>query len=455
MGDHEPTHALIKQDANHPSTSTTRDLTSNKPLRYYLNTHLTDEEILTGDTKLLIQERLLQVSATHTAEEIASSVNTGPSRSLQALTPKLVYHRIHTACHSVANRNNTSFDMVKRALNNARIESGVKSRINASLGRAVSMEAPPQDPPTTSHTKPGLIESDTFLTDIEDDATNYLGDFFSTPSTLRSANPLFKRMPKGGSKLPENEDLIRLAAQHTVMEIVEMIQNADAGTTITNTKISARIMDALSMFSVARELPREVVKREFEFAKQANGVVARHYEKISKKRKASTLAKSKDKGSSYSGVRLKSPKSLSKRKRGSYFLEEEKEEEDKEDQLLPLLRTPGNRGLATPASERDSDKDSLMSDSDDATVSWINSPSYAKSKLVAATPDSDTYSESSEMEEKVPRQCLSRDEAAMILLEMRWLGEQDLSDEGAGLVLLRMKAEAQDVMMGMPNDLYD
>lgn len=455
MSDHTPTHHTVGQNATHRSIDknlsapSSQDLTSDSPLHNYINTHLTDEEILNGDPKLITGERILQVSAAHTAEEIANVANAG--RTLHVLTPKLVYHRIHTACHSVASKTNTTFAMVKHAFNKARVESGVKGRINASLGRAVSAGAATNDASGLAK-KPELKGSDTSLTDVEDDATScvkYLGDFFSSESTMRATNPLFKRIAKGGSKLPENEDLIRLAARHTVMEIVEMVQDSDPSTNITNTKISARIMDALSMFSIARELPRDVVKREFEMAKQANGVVARHYEKISTKRKATTLAR-KVAPRPDSGIQIASPNSPRKRKRVSSI------SPDEEDiNLLPMQWTTGTRGLATPLSDSNAEEDTFMSDSDDATVAWLDSPSYAKYKPRVATPKSDIYSDSSEVKVDIPEQCLTRDQAAMILLEMRWLEGSSLTDEGAALVLLKIQAEAQDVLMGIPADLNE
>lgn len=438
MCDQPSTHATTEQHANQlftPKSLSTavseqsQDLTSASPLDSYINTRSTDEEILTGDPKLITQERILQVSATHTAEEISSKVNTG--QHPQALTPKLVYHRIHTACHSVATKNNTSFEMVKLALNNARIESGVKARINATLGRAVSVE------PSIGGVGEAQNGSDTSnLTEIDDASTTYLGDFFSTPSTLRASNPLFKRLAKGGSKLPENEDLIRLASKHTVMEIVQMVQDADPMTSISNTKVSARIMDALSLFAIARSLPREVVKKEFEIAKQANGVVARHYEKISTKRKATTLARKADLRQD-SATMFVSPKS-----------EKQDSSELNEEDSMEIQEPP------TPSSDAE---DAWMKNWDGNTeASWIDSPRFDKYKNAPTTSESDLdIADSEMMEEDSTKECLSQEQAAMILLEMRWLNEPDLSEEGAALVLLKIRAEAQDVTMGMPSDLND
>lgn len=438
--------------------SKSQDFTSiHTPLDSYINTHLTDEEILQGDPKLITQERILQVSTTHTAEEIASKVNT-PDKP-HALTPKLVYHRIHTACHSVASKNNTSFNMVKLALNNARIESGVKARINATLGRATAAETPSYDvvaPAAGKKVNEKGSDASQALTEVDDTTTSYLGDFFSTDSTMRAANPLFKRIAKGGSKLPENEDLIRLAAKYTVMEMVQMVQDADPTTTITNTKISARIMDALSLFATARALPRDVVKKEFEIAKQANGVVARHYEKISTKRKATTKAR-KEVVKRETGAKVVSLKMQGKKKRASpeaeLSIEGDQQEDDDDLDLAPMQWTAGTREAVTPSPEPASEEDTPMTDSDDETVAWLDSPTYAKYK--PATPESDIYSADYEMEDETKEECLTREQAANVLLEMRWLSEPELTDEGAALILMKLHAEAQDIQMGMPADLND
>lgn len=456
MNNQQPAETTTKQHANHLFTSKagtdtdqSQDLTlGDIHLDSYINTQLTDDEILNGDPKLITQERVLQVSATHTAEEIARKVNTG--RNSRALTPSLVYHRIHTACQSVASRHNTSFDMVKTALNNARLESGVKARINATLGRAVSAEASMSEAsgPSKKEVKSGSDVST--LTSIDDSPSNYLGDFFSTDSTLGVANPLFRRIAKGGgSKLPENEDILRLAAKYTVLEMVEMVQNAHPELGITNTKISARIMDALSLVASSRGLGRDAVKHEFELAKAANGVKTRHYGKISKKRKATTKAR-KEAMRHDSVTKIASPEQRTNKR--------ELSPEDGDNIVVASrIRPP-----LTPSSDVPDEEDTPMtSDSDDDTVAWVDSPTYAKYKprQPFATPGlADPFADVEMDEGGGPEECLTDEEAAMVLMEMRFLDRADspqreLSEEGAALILLKIQAEAQNVMMdrGVPS----
>lgn len=445
---------LFKSKAAFTATQS-QDFTSYLPLHSYINTGLTDEEILNGDSKFITQEHILQVSTTHTAEEIANRVSTADDHP--ALTPKLTYHRINTACKSVAIRNDIPFEMVKMALNNARIESGVMARIHATLGRAAGTGDASNIDVAMPSKKGNNKGSDTSLTEIDDSKVNYLGDFFSSDSTMRAANPLFKRIAKGGSKLPENEDLIRLAARYTVREMVEMVQDADPMTTITNTKISARIMDALSMFATARALPRDVVKKEFEIAKQANGVVMRHYQKIGDRRKKTTGAKKagivKKKTVSFVSpptvIRSKSESSEEGESFKEYYAEEGEDELDQ----LPLQWT-SNQDSATPSPELDYENDTLMTDdSDEDTINWLDDPEYAQYKL--ASSQSDIYSENLEMEKRVAKESFAREEAAIALLEMRWKDEPELDDEGAAMVLMRIHAEAQKILKGVDARMKD
>jgi hypothetical protein len=394
------------------------------------------------DPKNITQDRILQISATHTAEEIASKVNTGLYPNTNPLTPKLVYHRIHTACRSIATRKNITFDMVKAALNTARIESGVKARINATLGRGTPAEAYSDAGPLNPNTKQPTKQptSDASFTDLDDlqIPPSYLSNFFSSQTSAMGAkNPLFKRIAKGSggnnNKLPENEDLLLLASKHTIKEIVEMVQAQDAMTTVTNTKVSARIMDALTLMATARELPREVVKREFEVAKQANGVVKRHYGHVSSRRKAGTRAKREGKRVGEEEIEVPGAR---KGSRGVVV-----EEED----LNPVERsnTPPEALFSTPDAE-DEDEEGMSDGSDDmsdATLPWLESPTFAK---FITRELEDPSVQDGDGGKDDGKECLTREEAARILLNMAGRLSEE---EDAALILMEM-SRSEDVRMG-------
>ncbi|CZT23946.1 uncharacterized protein RCC_09662 [Ramularia collo-cygni] len=129
-------------------------------------------------------------------------------------------------------------------------------------------------------------------------------------------------------------------------------------------------------------------------------------------------------------------------------------EGEEEDDLDLLQWTAGVRQNATPPSDLISEDDTPMIDSDDETVAWIDSPTYAKYKPILGTPISEVCSED-EMQNEITKANLEREDAAKSLLRLHWYGEPDLTDEGAAMILLNLRAEAQDIQMGMPSDLND
>ncbi|KAM3423379.1 hypothetical protein BST61_g813 [Cercospora zeina] len=100
-------------------------------------------------------------------------------------------------------------------------------------------------------------------------------DFFNKDSTMGVQNPLWSRNLAPTITIEHHEDILRFAARYTIEELVRLLAIARPFIMAGHERVSARLSDATEVVATAYDVPRAVMRRQFDAAQIHFGVQGR------------------------------------------------------------------------------------------------------------------------------------------------------------------------------------
>ena len=263
---------------------------------------ITDDEILSGDPALIDGERLLQVAATHTNQEIIEKVN--HYQNSNVFSDRSMTVRLTRCLTRVAKSQGRPRDDLKAEFHKLREKNGVWNRKNAMMG-AKSKAAKAAKKANNARLLQLAFDQQALGKAAEDDQPvdeeehveeeDLLGNLENGIEESESNRVFFKECKnilQDDSSLFVDDRVLKIAGVFTNAEIVEKA-NEGRITPFTTRFVSDRLARAIDHKAESEGRESKEVKAELEATRRANGVLHRKNACASEMRKIA-MAKRKE-----------------------------------------------------------------------------------------------------------------------------------------------------------------
>lgn len=262
---------------------------------------LTDDDILGGDPALIDGERLLQVAATHTNQEIIEKVN---SNHNAGWCDRSMTVRLTRVIGRVAKTQGRTHQEVKSDLDKLRERTGVFKRKNAMMGqrskatkamkkaqREELLRIALEKPHATDDANLEISNDDEVDEGYEGDLLSDLEGAIDESASKQVLLNECEALIQGDSSLLTYDNLLKVAGVFTNAEIVAKGNAGRTKPVLTSRKISDRLAKAIDRKAMHEGKDLKDVRAELKSTRQANGVLKRKNEYASQQRAIAMAAK--------------------------------------------------------------------------------------------------------------------------------------------------------------------